>query len=44
MQGYLDYKSNSSYIYAKLYDSLVEGKQALEMIQKGLLQNASSKG
>jgi hypothetical protein len=44
MEGYLDYKSNSKgYIYAKLYDSLVEGKQALEMLQKGLLQNASSK-
>ena len=44
MEGYLDYKSNSKgYIYAKLYDSLVEGKLALEMLQKGLLQNASSK-
>jgi hypothetical protein len=44
MEGYLDYKNNSKgYIYAKLYDSLVEGKLALEMIQKGLLQNASSK-
>jgi Archaeal PaREP1/PaREP8 family. len=44
MEGYLDYKNNSKgYIYAKLYDSLVEGKLALEMLQKGLLQNASSK-
>jgi len=44
MEGYLDYKSDSKgYIYAKLYDCLVEGKLALEMTRKGLLQNASSK-
>ena len=44
MEGYLDYKSDSKgYIYGKLYDCLVEGKLALEMTQKGLLQNASSK-
>jgi Archaeal PaREP1/PaREP8 family. len=44
MEGFLDYKRDSkAYIYAKLYDCLVEGRLALEMIQKGLLQNASSK-
>jgi Archaeal PaREP1/PaREP8 family. len=44
MEGYSDYKSDSKgYIYAKLYDCLVEGRLALEMMQKGLLQNASSK-
>ncbi|MCG2907503.1 MAG: PaREP1 family protein [Sulfolobales archaeon] len=44
MEGFLDYKSDSKgYIYAKLYDCLVEGRLALEMMRKGLLQNASSK-
>lgn len=44
MEGYLDYKSDSKgYVYAKLYDCLVEGRSALEMMQKGLLQDASSK-
>ena len=44
MEGYLDYKSDSKgYIYTKLYDCLVEGRSALEMMRKGLLQNASSK-
>ncbi|AWR95607.1 hypothetical protein DFR85_14430 [Acidianus brierleyi] len=44
MEGYLDYKKDSkAYIYAKLYDSLVEGKLTLEMLERGLLQNASAK-
>ena len=44
MEGYLDYKKNyKAYIYAKLYDSLIEGKLSIEMLQRGLLQNASAK-
>jgi len=44
MEGYLDYKKDSkAYVYAKLYDSLVEGKLTLEMLERGLLQNASAK-
>jgi hypothetical protein len=44
MEGFLDYKRDSKgYIYAELYDCLVEGRSALEMMQKGLLQDASSK-
>ncbi|PVU76927.1 hypothetical protein DDW13_01750 [Acidianus hospitalis] len=44
MEGYLDYKKDfKGYIYAKLYDSLIEGKLSLEMLQRGMIQNASSK-
>ena len=44
MEGYLDYKRDSkAFIYAKLYDSLVEGKVALEMLGRGMLQNAAGK-
>ncbi|BDC17642.1 hypothetical protein HS5_05320 [Acidianus sp. HS-5] len=44
MEGHLDYKKDyKAYIYAKLYDSLIEGKLFIEMLQRGLLQNASAK-
>lgn len=43
MEGYLDYKKDAKvFIYAKLYDSLVEGRLALEMLKRGTLQNAAS--
>jgi len=38
MEGYLDYKKDfKGYIYAKLYDSLIEGKLSLEMLQRGMI-------
>ncbi|MEM1646351.1 MAG: PaREP1 family protein [Ignisphaera sp.] len=44
MEGFLDYKKNPrEYVYAKVYESLIEGRLALEMLKRGLLQNASSK-
>ena len=44
MEGFLDYRKDpEAYVYAKVYDSLVEGRLALEMLRRGLLQNAASK-
>ncbi|BAB64964.1 hypothetical protein STK_00160 [Sulfurisphaera tokodaii str. 7] len=44
MEGYLDYKKNpKEYVYAKVYESLVEARLALEMLKRGLLKNASAK-
>nr|WP_054849332.1 hypothetical protein [Vulcanisaeta sp. JCM 14467] len=45
MEGFLDYRKDpEAYVYAKVYDSLIEGRLALEMLRRGLLQNAASKG
>ena len=44
MEGLLDYKKDpKAYVHAKIYDSLVEGRLSLEMLKRGLLQNASAK-
>ena len=44
MEGLLDFKKDpKAYVYSKIYDSLVEGKLSLEMLERGLLQNASAK-
>jgi Archaeal PaREP1/PaREP8 family. len=42
--GYLDYRSNpGAYVYARVLDGLVEAKLALEMLSRGLMQNAAAK-
>jgi len=42
--GYLDYRSNpGAYVYAKVLDGLVEARLALEMLSRGLMQNAAAK-
>ncbi|MGC9178894.1 MAG: PaREP1 family protein [Vulcanisaeta sp.] len=42
--GYLDYRKDPrTYVYAKVLDGLVEAKLALEMLIRGLIQNASAK-
>ena len=42
--GYLDYKGNPrAYVYAKVLDGLTEAKLALEILSRGLLQNAAAK-
>ena len=41
---YLDYRSNPrAYVYAKVLDGLTEARLALEMLSRGLLQNAAAK-
>ncbi|MGC9105462.1 MAG: PaREP1 family protein [Thermoprotei archaeon] len=44
MEGFLDYKQRPrDYVYAKVYEALVEANLSLEMLRRGLLQNAASK-
>lgn len=42
--GYLDYKRDPrAYVYAKVLDGLTEARLALEMLGRGMIQNASAK-
>jgi hypothetical protein len=44
VEGFLDYKQRPrDYVYAKVYEALVEANLSLEMLRRGLLQNAASK-